>query len=75
MVNTTIGVMNKAKDHTVTQKITRIKRMYGRNIIILDYENENLSRGLEVIIRTLDDIFTMCQMIMVKLIRYLLKKK
>ena len=39
MVNTTIGVMNKAKDHTVTQKITRIKRMYGRNIIILDYEN------------------------------------
>ncbi|MDV1270322.1 hypothetical protein VC562_28875, partial [Citrobacter freundii] len=53
MVNTTIGVMNKAKDHTVTQKITRIKRMYGRNIIILDYENEKPVPGLEVIIRTL----------------------
>ena len=56
MVNTTIGVMNKAKDHTITKKITRIKRMYGRNIIILDYENEKPVPGLEVIIRILDDI-------------------
>lgn len=56
MVNTTTGMMGKEKDHTVTQKITRLKRMYGRKIIILDYENERPVPDLEVIIRILDNI-------------------
>ena len=58
----------KAKDHTVTQKITRIKRIWKKHYYIRLWEWKNLSGDFEVIIRILDDIsYYIAEMIMVKL--------
>ena len=55
MKNTTSGVISKEKGYIVSQKITRPK-VYGRNVIILDYENEKPVSELEVIIRVASEI-------------------